>query len=789
VLRWYRDLSLHTKFALQISLSLGLLFATLTPAVHLLQSRIVLDAARQRGLQLTRAFAHASVQAVAADDFLLMRPLVNSVANQPSILYAMLHDLSGRVITHSNVRQINQVHADPVTLTAVRAEQPVVQEIVNSHGVAYDISVPVFVLNDRRAVARIGLSLQREYEAIRQTRNLVLGIGLMGLGVALIIATWQARSIVGPVRQLLKGSQDIAAGRLEHRIPAAGRDELGKLAAAFNDMAESLRVRFEVDRELSSTLKPHIVFDTLVRHAQHLSRSDLVFLACQEGRSSNLIIVAWAGAVGARLPLWSVSPGRGRAGQVVSEGQAVTIRPDSTAQDAEEAALLDEERLHALMIIPVKVHGNTVGLLGVGRRNGNDFEGDAQEALRRLADQAAVALANAMAYAEIVQLNVELEAKVAERTRELLDANQELEASQEKLQELDKLKSEFVSNVSHELRTPLATIRMAVDNLLDGLGGPTEPGHQKYLTRVKDNTDRLVRLISDLLDLSRIEAGRVELHPAHLHIGDVLNEVLEGLRPMAAEKKIGLTLAGQPPRNPVWANRDKVQQVLINLVGNAIKFTPAGGRVTVAARIAPECHVPCAECREVSESDREEPGGSRGAAVSDQRSAISRPLTPALSPAGGEGDAGTECRVPSAECREEPQIAAEARRRGGAEAPEGARPSQSADGGVADAPMPRCSDAPMPWCMEIVVEDTGEGIPAEQHAAIFEKFHQVRRDGRGKTPGTGLGLPISKSLIELHGGSMWVESEVGRGSRFCFTLPLAEREPPRRQDAAAGASE
>ncbi|MBI2561852.1 MAG: HAMP domain-containing histidine kinase, partial [candidate division NC10 bacterium] len=300
-------------------------------------------------------------------------------------------------------------------------------------------------------------------------------------------------------------------------------------------------------------------------------------------------------------------------------------------------------------------------------------------------------LANALAYREIELLNLSLATKVADRTRELSEANTALEASHRQLQALDRLKSEFVSSVSHELRTPLTAIRMAVDNLLDGVTGEITPILQRYLTRIKNNTDRLVRLITDLLDLSRIEAGRIELHRTAVPVAEIMQEVAESLRPMAVQK--GVELAVVPVGSPllVFADRDKLQQILINLVENAVKFTSSGGRVTVAARRV---------------------DWSNGQIVDP-----SRPIDQLTN-----------------------------------------RPIDSGP-------------------VEIAVADTGQGIPPEELGAIFEKFHQVRRDGQGKAQGTGLGLPIAKSLIELHGGQIWVDSQVGRGSRFVFTLPAADARP------------
>jgi signal transduction histidine kinase len=349
--------------------------------------------------------------------------------------------------------------------------------------------------------------------------------------------------------------------------------------------------------------------------------------------------------------------------------------------DPEENQVLTEEGLVSLILAPIRLQGTCVGVLGVGRRQAGIFSEGTEETLFRLADQAAVALANALAYREIELLNLGLEAKVAERTRELSDANTALEVSHRKLQELDRLKSDFVSNVSHELRTPLTSIRMAVDNLLDGVAGQITPTLQRYLSRVKNNTDRLVRLITDLLDLSRIEAGKIELHPGVVSVGDLLLEVVEGLAEAARSKGLELTVSASGGRPALaFADRDKLQQILINLAENAVKFTPAGGRVSVAARRV-----------DSSDSQLVDP---------------SRPI-----------DSGE-------------------------------------------------------W-VELIVEDTGPGIPPEEQRTIFEKFHQVRRDGHGKAQGTGLGLAIAKSLIELHGGRIDVESEVGRGSRFRFTVPAA----------------
>jgi two-component system NtrC family sensor kinase len=276
---------------------------------------------------------------------------------------------------------------------------------------------------------------------------------------------------------------------------------------------------------------------------------------------------------------------------------------------------------------------------------------------QKVAEHAAMAAENARLYEQVRQYAESLEAQVEARTRELQESNA-------RLQELDRLKSEFVSAVSHELRTPLTSVKGYVDYLLKGVVGELSPPQKDFLMRVKGNADRLVRLINDLLDLSRIEAGRVDFHPVKLAMAEVTAEVIDALRPLASEKGVDLGTDMSETDGFVRADRDKVYQVLLNLTYNAVKFTPPGGSVRVRTEDQPHGEV----------------------------------LT--------------------------------------------------------------------------VVQDTGEGIPREELARIFEKFHQVS-ESPTHTKGSGLGLAIAKKLIELHGGEIWVRSELGQGSAFGFTLPAA----------------
>jgi PAS domain S-box-containing protein len=238
--------------------------------------------------------------------------------------------------------------------------------------------------------------------------------------------------------------------------------------------------------------------------------------------------------------------------------------------------------------------------------------------------------------------------------------------------EVDRLKSEFVTNVSHELRTPMTSIKGYADILLMGAAGPLTSEQSKFLEVIKNNADRLSTLVNDLLDISRIESGRVELVMRPLDLGEIFGLVADTLRGRMDEADKKLTVATDVPADlpPVWGDRERVTQVVMNLADNAFNYTHAGGRITLRAR------------------------------------------------------------------RDE------------------ARPE-----------------------VRVEVADTGIGVAPEDQPRLFDRFYRGEDALVLATAGTGLGLPIARQLMEMHGGRLWLaHSEAGQGSTFALTLPLAERE-------------
>jgi signal transduction histidine kinase len=227
--------------------------------------------------------------------------------------------------------------------------------------------------------------------------------------------------------------------------------------------------------------------------------------------------------------------------------------------------LYEKENVRTVLSVPMLREDKLIGVITTWRREVRPFTDKQVALVKTFADQAVIAIENVRLFQEI-----------QEKSRQLETAN-------ERLKELDRLKSDFVSNVSHELRTPLTAIKGAVDLLLREVPGPLNENQTHHLSRVRSNTQHLAGLINDLLDLSKIEEeGKIELDAGRVSLGGLVHEVMETVKPLAAEKRVLLEVTVPEPSVLVWADRDKVTQVLMNLIGNAIKFTPSDGRIGVS---------------------------------------------------------------------------------------------------------------------------------------------------------------------------------------------------------------
>jgi len=294
----------------------------------------------------------------------------------------------------------------------------------------------------------------------------------------------------------------------------------------------------------------------------------------------------------------------------------------------------------AILAVPLLRDERLIGALVMGRKIAGEFTSGVIELLTTFANQSALAIQNARLFREL-----------AYKSRQLEVASQH--------------KSEFLANMSHELRTPLNAIIGFSEVLTERMFGELNEKQDEYLKDIYASGTHLLSLINDILDLSKIEAGRMELESTEFHLPPAIENALTLVRERAGRRSLSLQTNIDDRLGQIQADERKVRQVVLNLLSNAIKFTPEGGRIEVGA-------------------------------------------------------------------------------------------------------------VPKDRFVEVSVSDTGTGIAPEDQEKVFEEFRQVGTAAK-KIEGTGLGLTLCRKFVELHGGRIWVKSELGQGSTFTFTIPMRQR--------------
>ncbi len=511
--------------------------------------------------------------------------------------------------------------------------------------------------------------LREAFEGIRASIIRAAVLILIGIALSVLASLVLARRMVKPIQALQAGAARVGAGDLGHRIDVETGDELEALADQFNQTAAQLQESYanleqKVDartRELSEALAQqtatsevlrvissspnHLepVFAAVLARATELCDAQTGALWLYDGDAFEL--AAHRGAD----PRW-VEGRRGRIrptplsglGRIVRERRPIHL-PDIEADEAYDAG--DPLRRSSVELlgartglwVPMLKENALVGALVIYRTEVRLFGDKLIALIQTFADQAVIAIENVKLFREIENKNAQLE--VANRH-----------------------KSEFLANMSHELRTPLNAVIGFSEVLLARMFGELNDKQDEYLQDVLSSGRHLLSLINDILDLSKIEAGRMELELSTFDLPVAVDNALILVRERATRHGIGLDLSIDPSLGAFVGDERKIKQVLVNLLSNAVKFTPEGGKVAVRAT--------------------------------------------------------------------------------------------RLDGAV-----------------EISVSDTGIGIAPEDHVAIFEEFRQVGTDYARKREGTGLGLALARRFAELHGGTLQVKSELGRGSTFTVTLP------------------
>lgn len=449
---------------------------------------------------------------------------------------------------------------------------------------------------------QVGLSESRLsqalMEAVRTSALLTMLIILGGIAGTILLTN----RIITPLRSLAVIARRISGGDLSATVQPTTDDEVGELTTTFNSMTQSLKDRDQaISRNLETisrqvrqlttlnqagaVITSTLELDRLLSTVLQLLTDNLGFarmaLFFYDQESGNARLVRVSGIPEDIVRLWGQIeiPVRDQdtlGAETLIRGKPLLVQDLEAVSERVYPPALDIMRriqVRSFVMAPLRTQQRILGYLAGDRGDSRCTQEDL-DLLTTVASHVAVAIDNARTYHQLENLTESLEHRVRERTQELLAAN-------ERLRELDKLRSAFVSIVSHELRTPMTAIRGYVDNMLDGLTGPLTDKQSHYLNRVKFNADRLTHMIAELLDLSRIEAGRVEVHWSSVNLTELVEEVVDDLRRPASEKGIAIETRSVGSTLVVRADRDKLGQILTNLVGNASKFTPRGGRITV----------------------------------------------------------------------------------------------------------------------------------------------------------------------------------------------------------------
>ena len=490
---------------------------------------------------------------------------------------------------------------------------------------------------------------------------------LLGLAASVVASLAFARSMVRPIAVLQEGAQRIGAGDLEQKIEIHTGDELEALANQFNRMTGKLRESYaglehkveERTHELKNSLDQQTAISEILRVISSSPTDVRPVLDAIAERAVQLCDASAASIYLTEGDKLRQVVSQGLSADQVSHVETLPINRESTTG----RAIVDRETIHVhdmlseaaeyplgyelstrfghrtILVTPLYREGQPFGAILIRRQEVRPFSDREIGLLRTFGDQAAIALENVRLF------------------REIEDKSRQLEVA-------NKHKSEFLANMSHELRTPLNAIIGFSEVLLEKMFGEINAKQQDYLSDIHSSGRHLLALINDILDLSKIEAGRMELEPSDFDVPTALQNAMTLVRERAQRHGIALSLDIDPAVGELRADERKFKQILVNLLSNAVKFTPDGGRVALRAR-------------------------------------------------------------------------------------------------------------PVECGLEVSVSDTGIGIAPEDQEKVFEEFRQVGGDYKTKQEGTGLGLALARRFVELHGGVISVQSELGKGATFTFTIPEA----------------
>jgi signal transduction histidine kinase len=566
-----------------------------------------------------------------------IQPVLDVVAENAARLCdahdAIIHRLDGDLLRDA-------AHYGPISRTADTTQTPLNRDYVAGRAV---VDRQVVHVHDMQAELGVEFPLSK-LRAVRDGTRSVVGTPLLREGVpigAILIRRTEVRPFTDKQIALLKTFAAQAVIAIENvRLFKELDERTNELTRSVGE----LKALGEVGQAVSSTLDLQTVLSTIVGHAVQLSGTDCGIIYEYDEPTQEFHLRASYQMEAELVNAYQATPLR--------LGQGATGRAAETRVPVQIADLLHEQELatrglrpilsrlgyRSLLAVPLLLEHKIMGALTIYRREASDFSPEIVNLLQTFATQSVLAIQNARLFREI-----------EEKSRQIEAANRH--------------KSEFLANMSHELRTPLNAIIGFSEVLQEKLFGELNDKQAEYTDDILTSGRHLLSLINEILDLSKVEAGRMELELATFDLPLAIDNARTFVRERATRHGINLDVTIDERLGEFTGDERKIKQILLNLLSNAVKFTPEGGRIGINAR--------------------------------------------------------------------------------------------QADGSV-----------------EISVSDTGIGISPEDQPKIFEEFRQVGTVYSHKSEGTGLGLTLAKKFVELHGGKIWLESEVGKGATFTFTLPI-----------------
>ncbi len=486
---------------------------------------------------------------------------------------------------------------------------------------------------------KLGISVSNDFKRLINTTSVDLIVDVSGNPEV----TNQINEIKTPRMELIGG---LSAKLLWNLV-----EEREKREIEITQSLKEHKALYNIGLMLASAVNSEQVFETVVHSAMEITNTPAGSLALYDKvkNRTSLVVTVGLSENFSRVKGWPCR--RDGITQYILEHRSSKVLCDiSQAEPELDTPVISQEGIKSLIATPLISEQEIVGVLYVDDFKPRQFTQREVSILNLLANKAALAIQKAFLLEELAQAN--------------------------------RLKSEFLANMSHELRTPLNSIIGFSELLLDQIPGKVNPEQRQCLNDILGSGQHLLQLINDVLDISRIESGKAEMYIEKVDLRGLVEEVQRTVESLVSQKSQGFEVKISSKVDSLWADKRKIKQVMLNLLGNAIKFTPDKGKIGL----------------KVIKKGR---------------------------------------------------------------------------------------------CYEITVTDNGLGIPKEQHELIFDEFRQVDGSHTREYEGSGLGLALAKRFVELHHGRIWVESELGKGSRFTFSIPISQPKitsaSPKREGRKYGA--